>query len=167
MPLTLKQARRITDACIAKAQELGVVQAVAIVDQHHAPASDDAAHGVELDLHADAGPHVHQRLAHLFVVDVAVIGPVQREVKTIRLARLGEQLLRARGVVGFRLHARHETEKTFGDELRRGYGEAFHHAFANRHHGQRRTLRVPDAGDGGSRRNRSARPRTARPRPCG
>ena len=36
MPLTLRQARRITDACIAKAQELGVVQAVAVVD----PAGD-------------------------------------------------------------------------------------------------------------------------------
>lgn len=36
MPLTLSQARRITDACVAKAQELGVAQAVAVVD----PAGD-------------------------------------------------------------------------------------------------------------------------------
>lgn len=36
MPLTLSQARRITDACIAKAQEMGITQAVAIVD----PAGD-------------------------------------------------------------------------------------------------------------------------------
>lgn len=48
MPLTHQQARRIADACLAKAQELGIAQAIAIVD----PAGDlvalDRMDGVKL-----------------------------------------------------------------------------------------------------------------------
>jgi uncharacterized protein GlcG (DUF336 family) len=36
MPLTLRQARQIVDACVARATELGVSQAIAVVD----PAGD-------------------------------------------------------------------------------------------------------------------------------
>jgi len=48
MPLTLRQARRMVDACVAKATELGISQAIAVVDAAGNVISLDRMDGVKL-----------------------------------------------------------------------------------------------------------------------
>ena len=59
------------------------------------------ANGIAFSFTRDAGlgPHADQRLADLLVVDVAVVRAVERELEAVRIAGLGEQLLRAAGIV--------------------------------------------------------------------
>ena len=60
-------------------------------------------HGLELGRDAVARQVLSDGLRHLRVVDVAVVRRVQRQAEAVRVARLGEQLLRAFGVVLLRL----------------------------------------------------------------
>ncbi len=55
-------------------------------------------HGVQLYFQARARPHRYQCLADFLVVHIAVVRAVQRELETVRIAGLGQQLLRLRGI---------------------------------------------------------------------
>jgi uncharacterized protein GlcG (DUF336 family) len=48
MPLTLRQSRQIVDACVAKAMELGISQAIAVVDRAGDVITLDRMDGVRL-----------------------------------------------------------------------------------------------------------------------
>jgi hypothetical protein len=56
-------------------------------------------HRVELGVDADLREHRHDRLAHRLVAEKAVVGAFQPERKAVRMARLGEERARRRGVM--------------------------------------------------------------------
>src|SRR5262245_25000260 len=57
-------------------------------------------HGIELYLDVDARQHLRHGLTDTFVVDVAIVGTIQRHLEAVGIAGLGEQLFRRGGLIG-------------------------------------------------------------------
>ena len=89
-------------------------------------------HRDDLGVDADAAQHLRDRLRDLRVVDVAVVGRVDREPEAVRIASLRQQLLRAFGVVGLDLQILRRAEQEVGDELPGWNRLAFHHLVDDR-----------------------------------
>ena len=79
------------------------------------------------DLHPDLGEHRSDGLADPLVVDVAVVGAVHGELEAVRIAGLGQQLLRLRDVVRRPVVQRlGEAIDLRGDHQARGNARAAH-----------------------------------------
>ncbi len=74
-------------------------------------------HRGNLRRHADARPHLRDRLRDLRVVDVAVVRRVQRHPEAVRPPGLGQQFLGAFGVVCLDLEVRRRSEQEVRHEL--------------------------------------------------
>ena len=89
-------------------------------------------HRHHLGRNAAARPHLRDRLRDLGVVDVAVVGRVQRDLEAVGIAGLRQQLLGAFRVERLDLEVLGGAEQEIGDELAGRNRLAFHHALDDR-----------------------------------
>ena len=99
----------------------------------HADASGEVRHraGRHLRLHADPRPHGSDRLQDLLVVDVAVVGAVQRHVEAVGIAGFRQQLLGPVGIVLGHRQVRHVAEQGGGHHVAGGLRKPFHDPVAD------------------------------------
>src|SRR3546814_405166 len=83
---------------------------------------------VDLSLDADAGQRLGDRLRHLRVVDVAVVGRAEGKAEAVGIAGLRQELLGAFGIVFLRFGARGGAEEALRQQLARKHGDAVHDA---------------------------------------
>ena len=122
----------------------------AVADQPDAEVAFGAAcsvgrhwHGIDGGGDADAAEHLRYRLGDLVVIDEAIIRRVHGEREAVRVARLGQQLLRRLEVVGRDFQGRVVTEQRVGHQIIGGIAQARHHPAADRLAVDRHRQRAP------------------------